>query len=117
MAKNKQILYVLKDNIADIYKYPAFCNSDAEYVRIVLTSCPVFPSECTLYKCDVPLFKKEVSFDSYKFPESPMEAFKPLGMSEGQLNEALKNTKARLDKINNPSIDKATPKEDNNNKE
>lgn len=96
MKRTKQTLYVAYDKVAQIYKYPAFANSDGDYVRMVLQSSPLLPSDVTLHKCSLPYFDKSVAWDSYKIPDSPMEAFAPLKMTEEDLNKALENAKERL---------------------
>lgn len=96
MKRTKQILYVAYDKVAGIYKYPAFANSDGDYVRMVLQSSPLLPSDVSLHKCSLPYFDKSVAWDAYKIPDSPMEAFAPLKMSEDELKQALDNAKERL---------------------
>lgn len=114
---NTQKMYCLYDKVSRRYAYPALCNTDGEYVRAILQTVSTVPSEYQLvsFPLSLPVHndkKQEIKFpksfsmvsmESYKLPESAMEAFKPLNLSEEELNDAIQAQKKMLDKKNKSS--------------
>lgn len=94
-------LYYCYDKIAEVYKFPMFCETDPEYVRFLVSRSPILPSECDLYSMPVSCFDpcapgvQSVDWSCYRLPESAMKAFAPMKVSESDLSAAVKVVKSK----------------------